>query len=95
MPEIMLSETLLMIEDNDELCEVRDPLILRAMFLALECGFEVNFATRAKDWIMVMIELPTGQISWSMKVNQKEWDGYRDSHVMRIVRFATSVAASL
>ena len=95
IPEVMLSDTLLMIEDNDEISEVRDVLIVRAMHLALECGYEVSFGAYSLDYVMVMIDLPTGQVSWHIKTNNEGKESVRDSHIMRIVQFAAAVAGSL
>ncbi len=95
LPKIILAEMLIIIADNDENHEVRDPLIVNAMSLALQCGYEVGFAAVCLDWMMVMIELPTGQVSWSIPRHTKLWDGFGDTKVLRIVSFAGAVLRGL
>ncbi|MGD0002873.1 MAG: hypothetical protein ABSE06_01445 [Anaerolineaceae bacterium] len=98
LPEMMLAEVLMKIADNDQNYDVRNSLIVHAMSLALQCGFEVGVSVDlyTADWPVIYIELPTGQVSWHVPSHSKPWDGHTgDEKVCRIVRYADAVLRGL
>jgi hypothetical protein len=98
LPEMLLAETLVLITDNDENYDVRNTLVVHAMSLALQCGYEVGMRIdpHCEDWPVIYIELPTGQVSWHVPPHTKPWDGHSlDTKMNRLIRYADSVLRGL
>lgn len=53
-------------------------LILHIMSMAILSGYEVGMRIDPDEpeWPVVVIELPTGQVSWHMPQHPKPWDGH-------------------
>ena len=71
-------ELLCKIEENDTNYDIRYGLVLKALYLANELGYEsgIRIDPSEPDWPVVYIELPTGQVSWHMPCHKYEWDGH-------------------
>ena len=56
----------------------RYDLIIDAIFLSRLVGYKVGFRFDPSnpDWPVVVIELPTGQVSWHMPEHPNIWDGH-------------------
>lgn len=73
-----LSSLLVAIKENDTNYDIRYKLVLKAVAVAAERGFEAGFAIdpTEPDWPVAFIELPTGQVSWHMPAHPRKWDGH-------------------
>lgn len=71
-----LAQTLDHIKQYDTDYEARYGLVLQALHLAYEVGFEagIRIDKNEPEWPVVYIELPTGQVSWHMPQHKNEWD---------------------
>ncbi len=84
-----LAFVLLGIRDAD--ADTRYGLVLKALALANMCGYEagVRWDTKELEWPMATIELPTGQVGWTIPQHPHKWDGHStDEKYRRIVEFA-------
>lgn len=76
--------------DNDY--EKRYDLVLQALYMSNELGYESGIRIDANEpkWPVVYIELPTGQISWHMPQHSIEWDKHdTESKYKRIDEFCS------
>ena len=73
-----LARLLREIKHHDTDYDQRYLLVVQALALAVECGYQagIRIDARDADWPVVYIELPTGQVSWHMLAHQREWDGH-------------------
>lgn len=79
--------------NNDNL-EQRYDLIISAMNIATELGYDVGIGTDNKNpgVAVVYIELPTGQVSWHMPNENDFWDGHSNMEkFQRIKNFINGV----
>jgi len=63
-------------EDADY--DSRNRFIMQALLLAGACGYKTGIQRdKSEDgWLIVFIELPTGQVSWHIPEFEGEWDGH-------------------
>lgn len=56
----------------------RNRAIIKAVWLALYCGFAAGFRfdPQEPEWPVAFIELPTGQVSWHIAQHTQPWDGH-------------------
>ena len=64
--------------ENDLNYDKRYDLVIKAMHIARQQGYEVGIRIdpNESEWPVAYIELPTGQVSWHMPQHKKEWDGH-------------------
>ena len=89
-----LAETLSGIEKADVDYPARYILVLEALALAVESGYDAGIRIDPVDptWPVVYIELPTGQVSWHMPEHKLPWDGHTtEDKYARIREFAEGV----
>jgi hypothetical protein len=84
----LLKAALLSIEQNDTEYAARYPLVLEAMFWAVECGMAVGIRIdpAEPEWPVVYIELPTGQVSWHMPQHPVPYDGHTTEEKYRRIQ---------
>jgi hypothetical protein len=63
-------------EDADY--NARNRCVMASLTLANSCGFKTGIQRdKSEDgWLIVFIELPTGQVSWHIPEFEGEWDGH-------------------
>jgi len=89
-----LKELLLAIERNHHIYDRRYTLVLQAMGLAAKEGLQVGIrkdSTGNEDsdnWLIVVIHLPTGQISWYIPTDKVQYDGHSAEQMYDRVRAA-------
>jgi hypothetical protein len=87
-----LKELLLAIENNHTNYERRYSLIMQAMGLAAKEGLQVGIRKDSSEdsdnWLVVVIHLPTGQISWHMPTDKVQYDGHSTEQMYDRVRAA-------
>ena len=91
---LALAITLDQIAKNDENYKVRNPLVLQALVLAQQVGYEVGFRfdPSEPEWPVAFIELPTGQISWHLPQHIRAWDTHTvEQKFVRIDAFSELV----
>jgi hypothetical protein len=73
-----LAQTLQSIERHDLNYDQRHGLVIDALSLAHQCGYEVGIGVDMDQpgWPVVYIELPTGQVSWHMQQHVRDYDGH-------------------
>ena len=64
------------IKYNDTNYDIRYNLIIKAMTLAAECGYNIGFRVDESGWPIVIIHLDEGQISWHMPPDNTNYDGH-------------------
>lgn len=87
-----LAFVLLAIKEADT--DARYGLILKALALANMCGYEagIRIDPQEPEWPVVFIELPTGQVGWTIPQHSHKWDGHTtDDKWRRIEEFAEFV----
>jgi hypothetical protein len=72
----------------------RNTMILSALGRATELGFKAGIKPDpencCEDWVIVYIELPTGQVSWHLPAHEIHWDGHTtEKKYDRIKEFAS------
>lgn len=75
----------------------RNRCIIKAMWLALKCGFAagVRIDWQEHEWPVAFIELPQGQVSWHLPRHGQAWDGHtNDEKNARIQAFITAYGAT-
>lgn len=92
--EAELAHVLLAIKDAGPMSPERYGLIYKALALATMCGYEagIDATYDGSDWFEVVINLPAGQVSFTVPYFVRE----RDSHTTeekyrRIAEFAESI----
>ena len=77
---VRLATLLTVIERMDQVgdYEIRNRAVLTALSLALALGYKGGIRTDEDmpDYPVVLIELPTGQVSWHLPQFDREWDGH-------------------
>lgn len=72
---VTLSSLLDQIKATDTDYDVRNPLVIQALAVAstlkYPCGFRIN--PSEPNWLVIQIELPTGQVSWYFPTGQVSW----------------------
>lgn len=80
--------------DINENYDRRNELVMQAMATAgrLDYDIGIRIDEDEKEWPVVYIKLPTGQISWHLPQYEKEWDGHTNSEKYeRIDKYIESV----
>lgn len=81
--------------DAEERYATRNRLILQALGMAAAAGMPSGLLADPSepDWPLVVMELPTGQVSWHLRAHAAGWDGhtYADKSA-RIQRYAGQIA---
>lgn len=92
-----LKSTLALIEQNDTNYAIRYGLVLRALSLAVQCGYAAGIALDSNDpdWPVAYIELPSGQVSWHMPKHSVEYDGHSTEEKYTRIRMFTSVGGGV
>lgn len=82
-----LKRILSLIKENDINYDIRYGLVLEAIGLAQKCGYfvgldydEEQIKENNFDWVLVYIDLPTGQVSWHMPTYYKQFNKTWDKH---------------
>jgi len=85
-----LKDLLRIIEQNHTNYDRRYGLVIQAMGLAARDGLNVGIRPDPSEdptkWLVVIIHLPTGQISWHMPVDQVAYDGHSTEDMYDRVR---------
>lgn len=74
----LLRQILREVEAADTDYERREDLVWDAVSLARALGYPagVRIDPDAPEWPVVLIELPTGQVTWHMPQHPTPWDGH-------------------
>jgi hypothetical protein len=72
------AEHIAVIEANETNYDVRYVLVLEAVAMATQLGYQAGFRIdpAEPDWPVAYIELPTGQVSWHLPAHPVVWDGH-------------------
>jgi hypothetical protein len=83
-----LVELLGQIEENDQEYTTRYVLVLQAVAVAAEIGWDAGFRIdpAEPEWPVAYIELPAGQVSWHLPQHVKVWDGHDTAEKYRRCR---------
>ena len=78
MTKASLQSLLNEIEANDTNYSLRYSLVLKALCVAnaLEIKTGFRWDPNENGWTVITIELPTGEVSWHMPNQSKEFEGY-------------------
>lgn len=89
-----LAYVLTRIVEHDTDYPYRNRLVLRALALAAENGYQagIRIDPAEPEWPVAYIELPTGQVSWHLPQHTVPFDGHTTAEKhQRIARFAATV----
>jgi hypothetical protein len=90
-----LEYLLLQIRDNETNYGPRTMLVYEALAVAVKLGYPCGIRKLKKEedtgWPVVVIELPTGEVSWHCEATSLEFDGYdTEEKYRRIQDYANS-----
>lgn len=89
-----LPMVLKLIEEHDTDYDERYPLVLWALSVAADEGYQAGFRIdpTEPEWPVAYIELPTGQVSWHLPQHTIAWDGHDTAtKYQRCREFATQM----